>query len=138
MILPPPRKVLGRILVVDDEEDACNMTAEFLSAGGYEVETARSGFEALDKLAARPFDLVLLDILMEGMDGFETLKRIRALPDTPYIPVIVLTALDSSHRDFGIERGADDYISKPYRMDDLLARVKVGLRLKRLHDQLYA
>ncbi len=137
MTLNTPSGVTGFVLVVDDEDDARLMTSELLAARGYAVEAVRSGFEALEFIQRTPPDLVLLDVLMEGMDGFETLRRIRALNITPYIPVVLLTALDTRHRDFGIDSGADDYITKPWSIDDLLARVKVGLRLRRLQTDLH-
>ena len=108
MTLNTPPGVAGRILVVDDEDDARLMTSELLAARGYQVTAVRSGFEALDAIQRTPPDLVLLDVLMEGIDGFETLRRIRALALSPYVPVVLLTALDTRHRDFGIDSGADD------------------------------
>lgn len=137
MLIKPRQSALGRVLVVDDESDACRLTAEAVLSQGYEAVAVKSGFEAMDQLSREDFDIVLLDVRMEGMDGFETLRRIRAMEGRPYIPVILLTALSSSHRDFGIKLGADDFLTKPFRLDDLLARVKVGMRLKRLHERLF-
>ncbi|MFA4987847.1 MAG: sigma 54-interacting transcriptional regulator, partial [Candidatus Brocadiia bacterium] len=124
------------MLVVDDEEDTRSMISEVLSSRGYDVLAVASGFQALDALKSNSFDLVLLDVLMQGMDGFETLRRIRELDSITYLPVILVTALDASHRDFGIDLGADDYITKPYRIEDLLSRIRVGLRIKKLQDRL--
>ncbi|MDZ7815172.1 MAG: sigma-54-dependent Fis family transcriptional regulator [Planctomycetota bacterium] len=127
---------LRKVLIVDDESDSLEMTASLLAGEGYEVRKAQSGFEALDAVRTQRIDLVLLDVLMEGMDGFETLKRIREKQGDAHLPVILLTALNESHRDFGIDSGADDYLTKPYRVNDLLARVRVGLRLRKLNERL--
>ena len=120
-----------RILVVDDQEDIREMTSLALSGAGYGVETAGSGSQALDQLLDGRFDLVLLDINMPGMDGWETLNLIRCddeLADTP----VVMFSVRSELRDRaqGLQDGALDYIAKPFVVDELLAR------LERIFDEL--
>jgi diguanylate cyclase (GGDEF)-like protein len=108
-----------------------------LSAKGYEVAVARNGLEALQKVELDPPDLILLDIMMPTMDGFEVCKRLKNNEGTRFIPIIIVTALDEVEDKIkGIEAGADDFIIKPFNKHELLARVKSLLRIKHLHDQL--
>ncbi len=115
-----------RILVVDDEP---NIT-EFLHVGlgyeGYEVTTVADGREGLRRASEGSFDLVILDIMLPGLDGFEVCKRLRAVSD---VPVLMLTAKDEiSDRVAGLDLGADDYLTKPFSFVELLARVRAILR----------
>jgi DNA-binding response OmpR family regulator len=117
-----------KILVVDDAPDVIEAVTISFTLQWREVEVlgASDGEEALDKLGEEHPDLVLLDIAMPGMDGFETLRRIRELSD---VPVIMLTAKDSVlDKVKGLELGADDYVTKPFDHLELLARVKAVLR----------
>ena len=114
------------ILVVDDEKRILNFLRTKLKASGYEVLAAASGMEALDQVQAQEPDLILLDILMPKMDGFETLKNLRSFSATP---VIVLSAKGSDiDKIKGLGLGADDYIPKPFNPDELIARIEAVKR----------
>jgi adenylate cyclase len=127
----------GRILVVDDTPQNVRLLADLLGVKGYEVFTAASGVEALEQVARQRPDLVLLDVVMPGMTGYEVCRKLRAEDTTATLPVIMVTALDpATERIKGIEAGADDFISKPLNQPELLARVKSLLRIKSLHDRL--
>ena len=105
-----------------------------LSPRGYRVLRAASGEEALDLLREERPHLVLLDILMPGMDGYEVCRRIREDPDTAFLPVVMVTASDTQQKLRAIEAGADDFITKPFDQGELLARVKSLVRVKRYQD----
>ena len=124
-----------KILVVDDTPMNVRMLADVLAFKGYGVVTAAGGKEALAKLASEQPDLVLLDVMMPEMNGYEVCRAIRADPKTEMLPVVMVTALDpSTERVKGIEAGADDFLSKPINQPELLARVRSLLRVKRYHD----
>jgi class 3 adenylate cyclase len=126
----------GRLLVVDDTPVNLKLLADLLAAKGYAVATATSGAEALAKIAAEPPDLVLLDVMMPGMSGYEVCRAIRDRPATAMLPVVMVTALDpGQERVKGIEAGAYDFLSKPINQPELLARVRSLLRVKTLWDQ---
>ena len=117
-----------RILVVDDEEDICAILKFNLSKEGYEVQTANSAEEALE-LDLPSFDLLLLDVMMGGMSGFELTHRLKSATCTSGIPVIFITARDTEDDAVeGLDLGADDYISKPFSIREVLSRVKAVLR----------
>ncbi|HEU4371109.1 MAG TPA: response regulator [Methylomirabilota bacterium] len=127
----------ARILVVDDTPVNLKLLADLLSAKGYVAVTATSGPEALDKIGAEPPDLVLLDVMMPGMSGYEVCRKLRDNAATTMLPVVMVTALDpAQERVKGIEAGADDFLSKPIHQAELLARVRSLLRVKTLWDQL--
>ena len=118
-----------RILVVDDEQDLCEILQFNLSRQGYEADVAYSAEEALPKLQATTYDLVLLDVMMDGMSGFEMAEKMKQDASLAAIPIIFCTAKDTENdtlRGFGL--GADDYIAKPFRISEVLARVSVVLR----------
>jgi len=121
-----------RILIVDDQPDILEMTALVLSGAGYEVRTTSSGAQALDHLATQPCDLVLLDINMPGMDGWETLRLIRTDDSLVGLPVVIFS-VKSEFRDkvIGMQEGAVDYITKPFEVDQLLFRVRRVLDSRR-------
>ncbi|MGM3306716.1 sensor histidine kinase [Anabaena sp. WFMT] len=126
----------GKILVVDDSPDNIFLVKTILEAEGYTVSTAESGAEALAKLQASPSDLVLLDLMMPEMDGYEVTRRIRSeINLQQYIPILLITAHDSPSVAQGLDLGADDFIRKPVSMDELLARVRSLLRLKHSIDE---
>jgi DNA-binding response OmpR family regulator len=126
-----PRK----ILVVDDTPGNVKLLTDLLTVKGYEVATAASGHEALARIEADCPDLVLLDIMMPGMNGYEVCQRIRQNPATEILPVVMVTALDpSQERTKGIEAGADDFLGKPVNQQELLARVSSLLRVKEYYD----
>lgn len=124
------------IMIVDDQNTMA--LEQLLAADGYEVVAADNGLTALSLLSARPVDLVVLDIAMPGMDGYEVLRRIRALPDGEHVPVLMASArytnsVDAAH---GIRLGADDYILKPFDFVELKARISAKLRQRRLEQAL--
>ncbi len=123
----------AKILVVDDTPLNVKMLADLLAFKGYRVVTAASGAEALTKIESEHPDLVLLDVMMPGMNGYEVCQKIRANPATGMLPVVMVTALDpAQERVKGIEAGADDFLSKPINQPELLARVRSLLRVKEL------
>jgi len=123
------------ILVVDDVPDNVDILQMRLEAQGYQVVTAGDGLEALDKIRELLPDLVLLDVMMPKLDGIETVKRLKADPSLPFIPVILVTAkADAKDVIGGLESGGDDYLTKPVDHAALSARVRSMLRIKALHD----
>jgi adenylate cyclase len=128
-----------RILVVDDTPTNVKLLVDVLSAKGYAVASAVNGEEALAKIDAQPPDLVLLDIMMPGLSGYDVCRRIRANPATALLPVVLCTSLDPQRERLnGIEAGADDFLSKPVNQPELHARVKSLLRIKALQDEVKA
>jgi len=131
------RDVAPRILIVDDHEDNIELLRARLEARGYRIDTAMDGEQALACVAAQPPDLILLDVMMPRIDGFEVVRRLKSDGNLPFIPVILQTALDSTeHKVEGLDAGADDYITKPINFAELEARVKSMLRIKALQEAL--
>jgi len=127
----------ARVLVVDDIPVNVRLLKAKLSAEYYNVITASSGREALEIIESEPPDIVLLDVMIPEMDGFEVCRRIKAYPATALLPVIMMTALsEQSDRVAGLEAGADDFLTKPVRDLALFARVRSLLRVKMLLDEL--
>jgi adenylate cyclase len=127
----------AKVLVVDDVALNVKLLADLLAAKGYRTCTAASGAEALAVLAAERPDLVLLDVMMPGMSGYEVCQAIRADPAQAMLPVVLVTALDPvEERAKGLDAGADDFLSKPVSQAELLARVRSLLRIKSLYDEL--
>jgi class 3 adenylate cyclase/CheY-like chemotaxis protein len=122
------------ILVVDDLPQNVKLLDAILSPRGYTVVAAGSGEEALAAVADRPPDLVLLDIMMPRIDGFEVCRRLREDPATRYLPIVMITAHANEEKVKAIEAGADDFLAKPFDQAELLARVRSLLRIKRYHD----
>ena len=129
----------AKILVVDDTPQNVKLLADILTVKGYRVVTAASGAEALAKIEGERPDLVLLDVVMPGMSGYEVCQRIRADGTNGILPVVMVTALDpSSERIKGLDVGADDFLTKPINLPELLARVRSLLRIKQLYDTVEA
>jgi DNA-binding response OmpR family regulator len=101
-----------------------------LTEEGYEVDSAKNGKTALVKIEASPPDLVLIDAMMPGMDGYEVTRRIRQNKKLPFIPILMITAYDNANVPEGLNLGANDFIRKPIDFDELMARIKAFLRLK--------
>ena len=117
------------VLVVDDDKNICKLIESALRKNGFNVSSANSGEATLDILQKDKVDIIILDILLPGIDGLETLKQIRTNPSCEHIPVIMLTCKDTEFDNvIGLELGADDYLGKPIRFHELVARVKSVLR----------
>jgi len=123
-----------KILVIDDTPHNVKMLVDLLSAKGFATLTAASGKEGLDLIEAERPDLVLLDVMMPGMDGYEVCRQIRANPEHAMLPVVMVTALDpAGERIKGLDAGADDFLTKPVNTAELVARVRSLLRIKDLY-----
>ncbi len=126
----------AKILVVDDIAQNVKLLADLLAVKGYAVVTASSGEEALAKVASEAPDLVLLDVMMPGMSGYDVCRALRAAPATALLPVVLCTSLDpQQERINGIAAGADDFLGKPVNQPELFARVQSLLRIRRLHEE---
>lgn len=123
------------ILVVDDSPDNLFLVQTILEEEGYEITLAEDGRSALAQIEQSPPDLVLLDVMMPEMDGFEVTKRIRENPKLPFMPILLITASNQPSVVKGLDSGADDFIRKPVEFDELLARVRSLLRLKHAIDE---
>ncbi len=132
-----PQQAAGRVLIVDDLAANVRLLAGILRIEGFEVVTAQSGAEALEKLAGEIPDVVLLDVMMPEMDGFEVCRRIRGAAETATLPVVMVTALqETADRVRAIEAGADDFLTKPVEEVEVVARVRSLVRVKRGRDEL--
>ncbi len=126
-----------RVLAVDDQLDTLRVLQLRLKVAGMDCYTCGSGRAALDFLAQQPVDVIILDVMMPGMDGFELCRQIKANRQLSDIPVIFLTArFETNDRIAGLEAGGHDYLNKPVDQQELLARTKAAIRVKRLQDQL--
>lgn len=130
----------GKILVVDDDPRNVELLETYLTTmpeANYKVSTAQDGIEALERVGEVAPDLILLDIMMPRMDGYEVCVRLKENQDTQFIPIVMVTALQGSEEYIkALEAGADDFISKPFNIYELMARVKSLIRIKHLHDEL--
>jgi len=127
----------SKILVVDDVPENVELLASMLEGKGYRVVTTTNGEEALEKVAHDQPDLILLDIMMPGTDGFEVCRRLKADPKTESIPIIMVTVLDELEDiEKGVEVGTDDFLTKPVNRLELLTRVKSLLRVRHLKTEL--
>ena len=123
------------ILVVDDQLQNIELLEAHLVPAGYDVVRAANGEEALEKVAGNEIDLILLDIMMPGMDGFEVTRKVRHDDAHRLLPIILVTALkETEDRIKGIDAGCDDFISKPFDKHELLARVRSLLKVKAYND----
>ncbi|MFM7363920.1 MAG: response regulator [Cuspidothrix sp.] len=124
-----------RILSVDDTADNLILVETLLESEGYHVESANNGEIALEKVSQFPPDLIILDVMMPGINGYEVARRIRNNPQFNYIPILLLTAFHEPSVVVGLDAGADDFIRKPFDTEELLARVRSLLRLKHSIDE---
>ena len=126
-----------KVLAVDDDERNIELLTAKLGVDGYETETAYDGLDALKKVESFNPDLILLDIMMPKMDGYEVCRRLKASEKTKYIPVIMLTAkVEVEDKVLGLDVGAEDYISKPFNLAELSARVRSLLHMRMLQTRL--
>ena len=129
----------ARILVVEDAANDIRLLGTLLSEQGYGVSVARSGEEALEQLDREVPNLLLLDVILPGMSGYELCQQVRAMAATRHVPVLMITALQPDEdRQRGLDAGADDFLVKPINRVELLARVRTLLRLDALHRELKA
>jgi DNA-binding response OmpR family regulator len=116
----------NRVLVIDDDAELCKLLSRFLGAEGFEVHATQSAIQGIQQGASAEYDLIILDVMLPEMDGFEVLRRFRAIGNTP---VLMLTARgDDLDRILGLEMGADDYLQKPFNPRELAARLRAILR----------
>ena len=117
---------MNRILIIDDDEELCELVSEYLTGEGFETETAHDGESGLQQALSNRFDLVTLDVMLPGKNGFDVLRELR---ETSTIPVLMLTARGADmERIAGLENGADDYLGKPFNPRELAARLRAILR----------
>ncbi len=127
----------AKILIADDSPDNVELVCDILSPDGYDLVIARDGIEAIELARAQHPDLILLDVNMPGVDGYEVLRQLKSSPATLDIAVLMLTALATvPERVKGLTLGADDYLTKPFHHHELVARVRARLRIKALEDEL--
>jgi DNA-binding response OmpR family regulator len=121
-----PSEPKPKLLIIDDDQELCAMLVEYLGPEGFETSTAGTGLIGLEKLASSAVDLVILDVMLPQLSGFEVLRRIRAMSR---VPVIMLTARgEEVDRVVGLEMGADDYLAKPFSPRELVARIRAVMR----------
>ena len=120
------------IMVVDDVPENVRLLEAVLVPRGYDVTTAGSGEEAIEKVGADPPNLILLDLMMPGMDGHEVCRRLRSEPASQFLPIVMVTASGAQEKVRALETGADDFITKPFDQAELLARVRSLLRIQRI------
>ena len=127
-----------KVLIVEDSENSLELLTAKMEGDGYEVDTARNGIEALEHVALDLPDIILMDVMMPRMDGYETCRRLKANDETRYIPVVMLTARSElEDKVLGLDLGAEDYIVKPYSLAEVSARVRSLLRVRELQARLY-
>ncbi|HWX22294.1 MAG TPA: adenylate/guanylate cyclase domain-containing protein [Candidatus Binatia bacterium] len=135
----PPLRRFGSILIVDDEEPNRLLLRDLLEAQGYATSEASNGAEALESVAQRLPDLILLDIMMPGVNGYEVCQRLKQNGRTAHIPVLMVTAFsERKERLLGMQAGANDFLNKPVDIQDVVLRVRNALCLKGLYEQLKA
>lgn len=128
---------MGLVLVVDDLIENTMVLKGFIKPLGFDVDVAQSGEEALEKVEARPPDIILLDLMMPGMTGFDVTERLKENPDTRHIPIIIVTGLSDPEANVkAIKAGADDFLIKPFDRVLLEARVRASFKTKRLQDEI--
>ena len=131
------KKTRQKILLVDDNTANVDLLEAYLEPSGYDILKAYDGLEGLNLAYEKNPDLILLDIMMPGLDGYEVCKRLKEDERTQLIPIVIITALsDLDDKIKGLDVGADDFLSKPIVRPELMARVRSLLRIKTLHDDL--
>ncbi|MEW6672843.1 MAG: response regulator [Thermodesulfobacteriota bacterium] len=137
-VLEDKRRSAASILIVDDHRLNIDLLEGILSTNGYTIDSAMRGEEALEKIIANPPDLILLDVMMPKMDGYEVCRNLRSNKTIPYIPIIFITASELEQKSVieGLDAGGDDYVRKPFDADELIARVSSCLRVKRVYEEL--
>ena len=135
VFFPSQSEQQDKILVVDDSPDNLFLVQHILGEEGHEIILAPDGVTALDIIRRSPPQLILLDVMMPKMDGFEVTRHIRQEPGLPFIPILLITAYDQPSVVTGLDSGADDFIRKPVEVEELLARVRSLLRLKHTVDE---
>jgi class 3 adenylate cyclase len=139
LITAAQQRHCGFVLVVDDEEQNRMLLRDLLEARGYEIAEAEDGEQALQQVAERLPDVVLLDVMMPKMDGFDVCRHLKNDPKTAFIPVLMVTALsERKERMIGVAAGANDFLNKPVDLQDLTLRVRNAVYTRRLFDQLHA
>lgn len=137
MVQESQSQIAPKILIVEDDPRSMKLVEAYLLPEGYQTVKAVDGLEALSKLEKEDVDLILLDIMLPSMDGYEVCKKIKEDRDTRFIPIVMMTALsETSDKVKGIEMGTDDFLTKPVNREELLARVKSLVHVKRLNMQL--
>ena len=126
----------ARILIADDDPSMRELLTGLVQDLGYEAQAVPDGEAALAAIAARPPDLVLSDVVMPGLSGFDLCRRLKADPATRLIPVVLITGIGEEHKVEGIEAGADDFLGKPFSQGELRARIRALLRMKAFIDEL--
>ncbi|MFH1075604.1 MAG: diguanylate cyclase [Pseudomonadota bacterium] len=128
---------MAKILIVDDSELIINLASNILAGAGHKVFYAETGYQALQKVSIEKPDLILLDIVLPGIDGFEVCKQLTGVKGTDDIPIIMLTSrTKATDKIKGLNSGAVDYITKPFDPQELIARVNTQLRVRELHETL--
>ena len=135
VLIPPIQP--GHVLVVDDDARARQLLKDLLTAKGHHVIEAADGEEAMAAARCEPLDVILLDVVMPKIDGFEVCRRLKADPATASINILMITSLtEREHRMHGIECGANDFLTKPVETDEVLLRVRNAVMAKRTMDEL--
>ena len=135
ILVPPIRP--GHVLVVDDDARSRKLLKDLLAAKGHRVSTANDGEEALPAIRRDPPDVILLDVIMPGLDGFEVCRRLKQDPITALIHILLITSLtEREHRLKGIECGANDFLTKPVERDEVLLRVRNAVMARQAMDEL--
>lgn len=130
---------MAKILVVDDEEDLRVIFQKYLEISGHQVVSVENGKEAVEKVKTERFDLIITDLMMPVMGGFEAIQKIREMKELPFTPIIIISALETSGDiEKGLKLGADEYVVKPIDKTAFNARVAAMLRLKKIYDDLMA
>ncbi len=125
-----------RALLVEDDNDVCELVRIILRSEGFAVDIAQDGPGGLEMALHKPYTIIILDVMLPGIDGWEICRTIRSRGEYSRVPIIMLTAkVEESEKVYGLELGADDYVSKPFSPRELLARIKAVLRRSDSHEQ---